>query len=126
MGSKSSGQKQVTRIPTQPKAGGFFGRAEYAAALHSAERDLKVIQEKLEALRYSLIAQDNGPTDLFTLLGGNACHFLSVEELAQILKVDSRTIYGLRSKGLTAHRVGKELRFDPLEVADWLRKQRQA
>lgn len=94
-------------------------------ALHVIERDLKMITERVGALRYAFLAQDTGPTDLFALLSRNACQFLTVQELATILKVDRRTVYGLRSQGLPSHKVGKELRFDPLEVASWLKKRSQ-
>ncbi|MBI3757305.1 MAG: helix-turn-helix domain-containing protein [Deltaproteobacteria bacterium] len=48
-----------------------------------------------------------------------------MDELAGIFKVDRRTVYGLRSQGLPSRRVGKELRFDPLEVAAWLKKRQR-
>ncbi len=100
--------------------------ADYAVTLHAIERDLKAITEKVESLRYTLLAKDNGPNDLFTILSGNTCQFLTVQELSRILKVDRRTVYGLRNQGLPSHRVGKELRFDPLEVAGWLKTRHQA
>lgn len=102
------------------------GPAEYAVELQSIESDLKALQERLEALRYALLTQDHEATDLFALLAGNSRQFLTVEELAGVLQVDRRTVYGMRSKGLPFHRVGKELRFDPLEVADWLKKKQRA
>lgn len=119
---------QVVKAPLSPKDKDLpaaSGLAECAVELHSIESDLKALQERLEALRYALLTQDNGATDLFALLAGNARRFLTVEELAEVLQVDRRTIYGLRSKGLPFHRVGKELRFDPLEVAEWLKKRQR-
>lgn len=123
MGSR--GKPQATKIPAQLKTDDSFipsGLAEYAAALHSIERELRAVQEKMESLRYALLSQNSGPTDLFALLAENARQFLTVEELAEALKVDRRTIYGLRGKGLPFYKVGKELRFDPLRVAEWLKK----
>lgn len=119
---------QVIKAPLPPKARELpaaSGLAECAVELHSIEQGLKALQEKVEALRYALLTQDHGATDLFALLAGNVRRFLTVEELAEVLQVDRRTVYGLRSKGLPFHRVGKELRFDPLEVADWLKKRQR-
>ncbi len=94
-------------------------------ALHAIERKLRDITEEVQALRYAFLAQDNAPKDTFALLAQDSNQFLTVEEMARLLKVKDRTIYGLPKQGLPAHKIGRELRFDPLEVADWLRKKQQ-
>jgi excisionase family DNA binding protein len=94
-------------------------------ALHAIERKLKDITEEVQALRYSLLAQDNAPKDTFALLAQDSNQFLTVEEMARLLNVKDRIIYGLPKQGLPAHKVGKELRFDPLEVAEWLKKRQK-
>ena len=94
-------------------------------ALHGIEQKLKGVTEEVQALRYAILAQDNAPKDTFALLAQNSNEFLTVEEMAKLLNVKDRTIYGLPKQGLPAHRIGRELRFDPLEVADWLRKRQQ-
>lgn len=126
MKRKKAPEAKAPLLPKAKDLPAVSDPAGYAVELHSIERDLKAMQEKLEALRYSLFTRDNGSTDLLALLAGNTHRFLTVEELAEILKVGRRTIYGMRSKGLPSHRVGKELRFDPLEIADWLKKRQRA
>ena len=98
--------------------------ADYAVALHAIERELKAVLENVEALRYTILTQD-GPKNLFALLAQNSNEFLTVEEMARLLKVRDRVIYGLPKQGLPVHKVGKELRFDPLEVAAWLKKRQK-
>ena len=108
----------IGRQPTSPYP-------DFPVALHAIEQDLKAITEKVESLRYALLSQDKGPKDVFTLLSSGSHQFSTVQELATTLKVDRRTIYGLRNQGLPSHRVGRELRFDPLEVAGWLKKRQE-
>lgn len=98
---------------------------EYAVVLHTIEQDLKALTEKVEAMRYALLRQASDPHDLFAVLAAQSPQFLRVEELGEVLQVDRRTVYGLRRQGLPSHRVGKELRFDPLEVAAWLKQRQQ-
>jgi excisionase family DNA binding protein len=48
---------------------------------------------------------------------------LKVQEVAELLGVSDRHIYELVADGtLPAFRVGKAIRFDPQDLADWLRK----
>lgn len=50
---------------------------------------------------------------------------LDVHQVAELLKVSERHIYELAANGsLPAFRVGKVIRFDSQDVADWLRKKR--
>jgi excisionase family DNA binding protein len=102
------------------------GHEDYAVTLYSIERELKAVLEKVEGLKYSILSRDTGPEDLFASLAHDVKQFFTVDELAGIFKVDRRTVYGLRSQGLPSRRVGKELRFDPLEVAAWLKKKQRA
>ncbi len=97
----------------------------YALALQAVENDLKALAEKVEALRYTILTQNHVPPDLFALLAHHGCQFLTAEELAALFKVDRRTIYSLRGRGLPPFRVGKELRFDPLAVAEWLKNRQR-
>ncbi len=94
-------------------------------ALHAIERKLKGVTEEVQALRYALLAQDNAPKDTFALLAQDSNQFLPVEEMARLLKVKDRVIYGLPKQGLPAHKIGRELRFDPLEVSAWLKKRQR-
>jgi excisionase family DNA binding protein len=46
---------------------------------------------------------------------------LSVEELAQLLRVPVTTLYDWRHRqGMPALKVGNRLRFDPMEVRRWI------
>jgi len=92
----------------------YASSTEYAVVLHAIEQDLKTLAEKVEALRYAILSRASDPHDLFAVLAAQSPQFLRVEELAEVLQVDRRTVYGLRRQGLPSHRVGKELRFDPL------------
>ncbi len=94
-------------------------------ALHAIERKLKGVTDEVQALRYTILAQDNAPKDTFALLAQDSNQFLTVEEMARMLKVERRTIYALPKQGLPAHKIGRELRFDPLEVASWLKKRQK-
>lgn len=50
---------------------------------------------------------------------------LNVREVAELLGVSDKHIYGLAARGkLPAFRIGKAIRFDPQDVADWLRKRK--
>lgn len=55
---------------------------------------------------------------------------LSVDDLAGVLQVPAKTVYEWRSRGEgpPGIRVGRYLRFDPADVAEWLdaRKSRPA
>ncbi len=48
--------------------------------------------------------------------------WLSVEEIADHLKISKETVYRWLDKGkIPAHRVGKQWRFKPSEVDDWVK-----
>jgi len=48
--------------------------------------------------------------------------WLSVEEIADHLKISKETVYRWLEKGkIPAHRVGKQWRFKPSEVDEWVR-----
>lgn len=50
---------------------------------------------------------------------------LNVRQVAELLGVSGKHIYELAAQGkLPAFRVGKAVRFDPQDVADWLRKRK--
>lgn len=50
---------------------------------------------------------------------------LNVRQVAELLGVSDKHIYELAAQGkLPAFRVGKAVRFDPQDVADWLRKRK--
>src|ERR1700746_2817910 len=50
---------------------------------------------------------------------------LDVHEVAELLKVSERQIYELAASGkLPSFRSGKIIRFDPQDVADWLRQKK--
>ncbi len=53
-------------------------------------------------------------------------HLWGVKELAEHCGVPELTVYEWRryGKGPPAYKIGKHLRFDPDEVADWVRSQR--
>jgi excisionase family DNA binding protein len=49
--------------------------------------------------------------------------WLSVEKIAQHLGISKETIYRwLEKKKIPAHRVGKQWRFKPSEVDEWVRQ----
>lgn len=49
--------------------------------------------------------------------------WLSVEEIAQHLGISKETVYRwLEKKRIPAHRVGKQWRFKPTEVDEWVRQ----
>ncbi len=110
---------------TSPPLATSAGNEDYAVTLYSIERELKAVLEKVEGLKFAILSRDKGPEDLFASLAHDVKQFFTVDELAGIFKVDRRTVYGLRSQGLPSRRVGKELRFDPLEVAAWLKKKQR-
>jgi putative molybdopterin biosynthesis protein len=47
--------------------------------------------------------------------------WLGTNGVAQLLGVHPKHVYRLLKRGLPAHRLGGEWRFDPVEVQDWLR-----
>ena len=48
---------------------------------------------------------------------------LTVSEVAEILSVSERQVYKLASEGvIPSFRIGSSIRFDPAQVAAWLRK----
>ncbi len=50
---------------------------------------------------------------------------LNVQELAELLGVSDKQIYVMVADGrLPAFHIGRVIRFDPQDVADWLRKKR--
>ena len=50
---------------------------------------------------------------------------LDVHQMAELLSVSKRHIYELAADGsLPSFRVGKAVRFDPQDIADWLRKRK--
>ena len=50
---------------------------------------------------------------------------LDVHQMAELLSVSKRHIYELAADGsLPSFRVGKAVRFDPQDIADWLRKKK--
>src|SRR5215469_7237418 len=52
-------------------------------------------------------------------------HFMTSEELAQLLHVDPVTIRRLVNKGeLCAYRIGADYRFAPSDLQDYLQRQR--
>src|SRR5215470_2385917 len=51
---------------------------------------------------------------------------LDVHQMAELLKVSEQHVYELAADGsLPSFRVGKAVRFDPQDIADWLRKKKQ-
>lgn len=53
---------------------------------------------------------------------------LSMQELSDWLQVPIKTLYDWRHKGEgpPTIRVGRHLRFDPADIADWLNARKQA
>jgi len=50
---------------------------------------------------------------------------LTVQQVAELLGVSDKHIYELAADGaLPAFRVGRAIRFDPQDLADWLRKKK--
>ena len=47
--------------------------------------------------------------------------FLTDLEIQARLKVCKKTVWTLRQRGLPHYRIGKALRYDMIEVANWLR-----
>ena len=48
--------------------------------------------------------------------------WFSVEEIAEHLKISKETVYRWLEKGkIPAHRVGKQWRFKPSEVDEWVK-----
>jgi excisionase family DNA binding protein len=52
---------------------------------------------------------------------------LSVKELAEVLQVPVRTIYDWRYRGLgpTSIRLGRHVRYEPIEIERWLNTQKR-
>jgi excisionase family DNA binding protein len=99
--------------------------SEPVLTLRHLARNLKQITEQVEILAHQLQDAQHLPTDLFTLRATQGARLLTVDDLAQLLNVERRVIYGLRHKGLPTLRVGKQLRFDPLHVKAWLDQQQR-
>ena len=110
----SSGRDDAETMPSEP-----------VLLLRHLARHLKHITEQVEILAHQLQDAPHRPTDLFTLRATQGAHLLTVDDLAQLLNVERRVIYGLRQKGLPTLRVGKQLRFDPLHVKAWLDQQQR-
>jgi excisionase family DNA binding protein len=52
---------------------------------------------------------------------------LTVTEAAQLTGLARRTVYAMAEQGRIPHyRIGGALRFDPVELADWLERQKAA
>jgi excisionase family DNA binding protein len=115
----------LTRQPSLPTRPADITHAETVIVLGSLVRGLEQLTEQVKNLKHQLEQAPQLPTDTFTLLATQEKRLFTVEELAQLLKVDRRVIYGLRHKGLPAHHVGRELRFDLLEVKAWLEVQQR-
>lgn len=50
---------------------------------------------------------------------------LTVEEIAQLLRVSTKTVYRLLRRGeIPAHRIGHHWRFDRAEITQWLFERR--
>lgn len=51
---------------------------------------------------------------------------LTVEDAAELLSLDLKTLYRMRYKGTgpPAYRIGKYLRYDPDELEAWVKSQR--
>ncbi len=51
-------------------------------------------------------------------------NLLTMEEVAEKLKVAPRTVYGWVCKGMPVMKIGGVLRFDPEEVMAWMKQKR--
>lgn len=61
------------------------------------------------------------PTDLFTELERRKT-FLTVEELADILNVSTKSVYRMTKKGILPHmKIGTQIRLEAATTARWLR-----
>lgn len=50
---------------------------------------------------------------------------LNVERVAELLGISKKKVYHLAAAGvLPAFRIGKAIRFDPQDLADWLRRRK--
>jgi excisionase family DNA binding protein len=59
--------------------------------------------------------------DVFERLAQSA-NLLTVKELAALLAVSPKTVYGYVSRGLIPHyRIAASVRFRPRDIAEWLR-----
>jgi putative molybdopterin biosynthesis protein len=59
--------------------------------------------------------------------GGDRSPLLSINDLAQQLKVSRAAVYRMVRRGeLRPYRVGKRLRFDPVEIDELLERSREA
>ena len=48
---------------------------------------------------------------------------LSVRELSAVMGISGKQVYALAGRGAIPHyRIGRAVRFDPMEVAEWLRE----
>ena len=56
----------------------------------------------------------------------NSGDLIRPDELAKGMKVAQGTVYAWCERGLIPHiRLGKCIRFDPVEIKEWLQKKRQ-
>jgi predicted DNA-binding transcriptional regulator AlpA len=95
-----------------------------AVTLYSLEKKLKEVSAGLEDLRAALIAEPKEPDCLLTEISSSK-KFLTVSDMCAFFQADKKTIYHLRHKGLPSYKIGKDLRFDPLEVREWIRARNQ-
>jgi excisionase family DNA binding protein len=58
--------------------------------------------------------------------GGLSRRLLTIEDVAEILGVPKSTCYGWRSRreGPRSFRVGRWVRYDPRDVAEWIESQK--
>ena len=123
-------KSSLTRQPSLPTGPADITHAdtvllEPVVELGGIARDLKQIFDRVESLVHRLQETQQLPTDTFTLLATQEKRLFTVDELAQLLNVKHRVIYDLVRKGLPVVRVGKQLRFDLLEVKAWLEQQQR-
>lgn len=62
-----------------------------------------------------------------TLIGGHAARW-TVNDVADFLRVSVKTVYKWRltGDGPIGARIGKHLRYDPIDVVAWFESQKQA
>ena len=49
--------------------------------------------------------------------------YLTTEELAEKLKVSRQTVWLWRKQGLPALKIGRSIRFNAIEVDEWIKEQ---
>ena len=61
-------------------------------------------------------------SDIASTLDERAGRAMTVEELADLLALDKKTIYRrIRQRQIPAFRIGTAVRCDPRRIAEWLR-----